>query len=544
MYLMIELIKISNYRIFKELDFRPTKGMNIIVGDNEAGKSTLLEAMELALTGRISGRWASDELNPFWFNQDILEDFWNGCTSNKKVSPPSIRIEVYFTKNYSSLQKKRGRINSAQEDCPGFSLRVEVDPQYLEEFNDYIKDPKRPDILPTEYYRVIWEDFSGATMSRRPKDFRVARVDSQSLRSRLAVDYHARQMLIDMIDEQESAHISVAYRQLRHELTSDALNVVNQSNIAGAGASINRSLTLAMDQSASSSWHHSVVPHVSEVPFNLTGQGTQSLVKMSLALDANATNANVVLIEEPENHLSHTSLFDMLNLIKESIRDTGNQQLFVTTHSSFVLNRLGLDNLRLLHQGTVASFKGLSEDTRHYFELQPGFDTLRVVLAKRLVIVEGPSDELIFMTAYKDTTGREPHQDGIDIVTMGIRNRRALELCKLLDRSVAVLRDVDDQTPEHWRNKVKDYLKKGKRQMFIGDHDDGHTLEPQMITANENSLDEFAKVIGMDSNTDRDQLRKYMTDHKTEWAWRVATSDVRVDYPQYIRDAIDFVRSS
>ena len=205
--------------------------------------------------------------------------------------------------------------------------------------------------------------------------------------------------------------------------------------------------------------------------------------------------------------------------------------------------RFGNINLRLHHQGTVTSFEsspkgtheGLSKDTRHYFELQPGFDTLRVVLAKHLVIVEGPSDELIFIKAYEDVTGRAPCQDGIDIVTMGTRNRRPLELCKLLDRSVAVLRDADDQNPEHWRDKAKDYLEKGKRQMFVGDHDDGRTLEPQMINANKSNLNELAEVIGID---EQEPLLTYMTDNKTEWAWKVAKSDKKLNYPQYIQDAI------
>jgi predicted ATPase len=46
---MIERIIIESYRRFVRLDFEPNRGMNIIVGDNESGKSTLLEAIALAL---------------------------------------------------------------------------------------------------------------------------------------------------------------------------------------------------------------------------------------------------------------------------------------------------------------------------------------------------------------------------------------------------------------------------------------------------------------------------------------------------------------
>lgn len=45
----IKAIKLFNFKRFKEFstEFDPT--MNIIIGDNEAGKSTLLQAIDIAL---------------------------------------------------------------------------------------------------------------------------------------------------------------------------------------------------------------------------------------------------------------------------------------------------------------------------------------------------------------------------------------------------------------------------------------------------------------------------------------------------------------
>lgn len=65
---MIRRIHIQNYRTFKDLNLELQDGMNIIVGNNEAGKSTLLETITLVLSGRLNGRWIADELNPYWFS--------------------------------------------------------------------------------------------------------------------------------------------------------------------------------------------------------------------------------------------------------------------------------------------------------------------------------------------------------------------------------------------------------------------------------------------------------------------------------------------
>ncbi len=48
-YRMIESVKITNFRCFKELSVQSLAPINLIVGDNGVGKTTLLEAVFLAL---------------------------------------------------------------------------------------------------------------------------------------------------------------------------------------------------------------------------------------------------------------------------------------------------------------------------------------------------------------------------------------------------------------------------------------------------------------------------------------------------------------
>ena len=74
---MIRKIKIQGYRIHRNLTVEPSRNFNLIVGANESGKSTLMEAVALALTGRINGRSVAEELNPYWFNTSIVEEFIN-----------------------------------------------------------------------------------------------------------------------------------------------------------------------------------------------------------------------------------------------------------------------------------------------------------------------------------------------------------------------------------------------------------------------------------------------------------------------------------
>ena len=532
---LIERIHVRNYRTFNTLDLKPKDGMNIIVGNNDAGKSTLLEAISLVLNGRLNGRWIGDELNPYWFNTEVVRDFFDAYNKGEEVMPPSILIELYFGKE-DQPQKLRGKNNSFSLDCPGVSLSVEPDPEYSTQIQAYLQGD-HPPLLPVEYYKINWKGFDGNALNKRPMELKTAIIDGRTIRSTRGIDIQTRQLLSDYIDGKDSADISVAYRQAKYQLTETMLKQVNQQIQEGTRDIHSHELGLQLDQSSSANWESAIIPHIDSVPFSMAGQGQQVLMKLALALKSSEEKSNFVIIEEPENHLSHTSLTGVVNLID---RLSSGRQTFIATHSSYVLNRLGLDRLILIHKGQTAKFDNLSADTIEYFKKQSGYDTLRLVLARKLVIVEGPTDEMLFNRAYFDSSGKYPIDDEIDVVTQGTRNRRALELCHVLNRSVAVLRDVDKQTPEYWKDKAKEYLKDGEREMFIGLREAGETLEPQVIFANQTQEPTLKTIVGCPEEQD---LCSYMTSNKTEVAWLIANSPTTINYPQYFLDAIRFVKS-
>lgn len=533
---MIERIIIKGYRLFKDLDMHPNKQMNIVVGDNEAGKSTLLEALSIALTGRVNGKWAQEELNPYWFNREQVLTYFTALAASNPAKPPEILIELYLDKEDDSLQTMRGIHNSQMDSsAPGIQFTVKPSPEYAVEFSEYLASTDRPGILPVEYYEIEWKDFADQPLKRRPKGLGVSIIDSRTIRSSAGVDYHTREMLKDFVEPKERAAISVAHRRARHSITTHTLGPVNE-RIADMGSILHdRAIGLQMDQSASASWETSIVPQVADIPFAMAGQGQQAAIKVALAINRSADSTAYALIEEPENHLSHTSLTKLVARIENL---AGSRQVFLTTHSSYVLNRLGLDTLLLLHRGHQARFDSLPADTVSYFKKLSGYDTLRLVLAQSVVLVEGPSDEMVFARAFADLQGgKQPIDLGIDVVSMkGVSLKRGLQLCAALDRKAAALRDNDNKPADHWQEPLSKWLEPDKRELFIGDPAAGATLEPQIIAANDDQT--IRKLLDFDSKKTTEQ---WMSDHKTEWSLRVAEAGASINYPPYILDAIEFI---
>lgn len=531
---MITKIKIKGYRIHRCFELKPNPRMNLLVGANEAGKSSLIEAIALALTGRIGGRPASEELNPHWFNTESVSAFVADVKAGRATAWPTIEIEL-FLDNREELQGLCGAHNSAvpTQACPGVVLRVLPNPEYEAELQAWLASPSM--LLPVEYYKVEWRHFGDSELTRRPRELSTAIIDLRTVRASGGVDYHLRQILNEHLEASEKALISLRYREAKAAMSDGALADLNK-RLGLLEASLQQQpLKLAMDQTSRTSWESAVSPHVNDVPFSMAGQGQQASVKISLAMGRHADRTKVVMIEEPENHLSHTSLVTLLNRIELLAGEQ--QQLFISTHSAYVLNRLGLDSLLLINRDAVTTITALDPETVGYYKKLPGFDTLRMALADKLVVVEGPSDEIIFERIFADMYRKRPMELGIDVLSMrSLSLARCLELCANLNKQVAVLRDNDGQDPAELREPVAKWLDGERRELFVGAVALGRTLEPQLVSHNNEAL--LRRILEIKDHGD---LATWMTREKTEGALRIAEADDSITPPAYMAEAAAFI---
>ncbi len=92
-------------------------------------------------------------------------------------------------------------------------------------------------------------------------------------------------------------------------------------------------------------------------------------VKTELALKKASDDLHIVLIEEPENHLSH---YNMKKLI-ERIHNSKDKQLFITTHSNLISSRLDLRKVVLINSSYTKSLKldKLNLETANFFIKAP-----------------------------------------------------------------------------------------------------------------------------------------------------------------------------
>src|SRR5688572_14874657 len=96
--MIISKVIIDNFKCFEHFEIDLLEDVNVIVGDNETGQSTILEAINLALPGQLSGRKVFYELTPHHFNDKSIKRFVEGINDGggSRPSAPKIEIEVFL----------------------------------------------------------------------------------------------------------------------------------------------------------------------------------------------------------------------------------------------------------------------------------------------------------------------------------------------------------------------------------------------------------------------------------------------------------------
>lgn len=543
----ISRIKIENFKCFEAFDLTLNGGLNILVGDNEAGKSTILEAIHLALTGLFNGRYLKNELTQYLFNNQVVAKYLYDLDQGKVAIPPYILIEIFISGEDLPLFEGNGNSEKTKE-C-GISLKIAFDDKYQAEYGQLIKKGNVK-TLPIEYYDIFWTSFARENITARSIPIKSAMIDSSSNRYRNGSDIYISRIVRDNLEPGDIVDISQAHRKMRENFMRDtSIQAINEKIKQSVKIS-DKNVELSVELLSKNAWENSLITYLDDVPFHYIGKGEQCIVKTELALaHKKSKEASVILIEEPENHLTHSKLNQFVHSIKKHCED---KQIIISTHNSFVANKLGLDNLILLNDSKTIRLNDLKPETKSFFEKISGYDTLRLILCKKAILVEGDSDELVLQKAYMlENDGKLPIEDGIDVISLGTSFLNFLEIAERIKKPVVVVIDNDDNV-EGINKKYEKYLgDKANTHIkicFDSTVDTGNlmlgekqkpfnynTLEPKMLKVN--SLQKFNKIL--ETDFDRlDDLHKYMKRNKTECALKIFDTKEELKFPGYIMEAI------
>lgn len=526
---MISRIILQNFKRYKRVDFICNSDINIFVGENGAGKSTLLYAIGLVLSGSHSLIERSSLANIF--NQEAILEFM----STKDIKQlPEVIIEIFFdgiNTEISSNFNLEGKHNSQNIKAFGLSLKITPNQDYITEMNSVLNDSNWT-VFPFEFYRVEFLTFSGKSYSsyNKPYKFIHSIVNTSLIDTQQEIQKRIHEVYLDNISAENRAKVNHQYRinslNFLHTLRKDELLKENGSEFQ-----------LHFDESENS-FRDSISAVKNGVDIKNLGQGEKVLLGVENAYSHLKETVKILLIEEPENHLSFQNLQKLVNMLSSN---TG-VQVFIGTHSNMIASRLGVDNLHFLDNGQISNLEGLNRDTIRFFQKSTNQNLLNFTLGKKIILVEGNAEYILMEKFFEMIHSKKPEDLNVSIISVdGLSFERYLEIAAcFVDKKVVVITDNDSDYAGNVQSKYSSYQQFQNIKVSSDLDNDNQTFEICIYKNNKALLDSS----GLTKSKD---LQGYMLREKAEFALRLLehleTDNISKKFiiPNYIKEAIEWI---
>lgn len=516
----IKKVVLRNFRKFEKLTLEFNRDLNVLVGDNEVGKSTVLLALDLTLSASRSKieTIGIDSL----LSKDAVVKFLAGEKSASDL--PALAVDVFLSElpNWETY----GRTNSLHED--NYGLRFTCEPA-LEDYGDLIEEVlrQRADNFPFEFYTIKFQTFAGQPYGGRRRYLQHLLIDSAQINTEYAHREYTRKLFQANATVSERHGLENKYRQAKQDFWGEHLSDLNAK----------LEVSFWVRSSSKSNLETDLLIVKDGLPIENKGRGQQSLIKTEFALQRGKgeEGLGLVLLEEPENHLSHANMRALL----DRITSTSGKQLIVSTHNSLICSRLDLRKTILLDRSAnPLRLKDLDEPTADFFCKAPDHNVLEFALSRRVLLVEGDAEYILISALYEICTKSTLDKDRVHVIAVGGTSfKRYLALAKVLNIRAAVVRDNDGNYEQTCVENYEGFLSENSR-VFADTDPQRNTFEVALYLDNQAACEElFGK--GRKTLT----VQQFMLNNKAEAALALLTAKGdKLSVPKYLSEAMLWIR--
>lgn len=520
----LKRMKIYGFKKFKNFDIVFNKNTNILVGDNESGKSTILDAINVVLTEKYRNydKYIIKEL----LNKELVSQF-KSIPSIESLPYIQIDLEIELEATpYNGLYYGMNHNFEKGKEFYGIQFKCAIPDDMLPELISIIELGE----VPYEYYQMSWNTFQGDSYNLFKKTLNFLLIDNDNIDSNNSYNYYNRSLFMNNHSKELQSKIKSKFRYDINQLFSELpIKNVNEHQKFGVNEKrvIFENIITILDD---------------DIPIENKGKGKENILKTKIALDKNVGKTNILAIEEPENHLSFINLKQMISDIKKQ----DGKQLIITTHESMIANSLNLKNVLWIKETGTESLKDIPEDDANFFLKISMNNMLQYILSNKVILVEGPTEYMLIPKIFKTLFNKSIDNYGITIIDCGgVKYKRYLNIGNTIGKKIAVLTDNDHKQSnldyKNSNNKSHDNIK-----IYMDDSLDNWTWEVCFYNLNKEKLEEIISVEEyadyLFHGRDYGKVLGKMLNNKVDTAFQMYNYNDEFVIPQYIKDCLEWIK--
>ncbi|MEQ7154293.1 ATP-dependent nuclease [Brevundimonas aurifodinae] len=384
----IVLVEVRNFRGIRTLDWTPSPGMNCLIGPGDATKTTILDAIELALSPRTN--YLADDTD--FYNLDFTQPAT--VTITVVGLPDSFRSDARYGFHLRGWDETAGSLSDEPDDSleDALSIRVSLDASTLEGRWSLFHLRLDPEAEPPSLRFADARDLAPTRLG--PYADRHLGWGRQSVLNRIG------------LDGRMTGQLAAASRAAREAFRSTNKDVfvapVAQAEKLSRHFSVRvrDGFTAELDVQGSAISSGGVVLHAGSLPLRTLGTGSSRLIVS--ALQHNAGGSHIALVDEVEHGLEPHRIARLLKYLLAPPDDRSPSpttlaappQIFLTTHSEVVIRELRAQDIHtvrcddgLTTVRSVSQTASSPEVAQRHLRAAPG-----AFLARRVLVGEGRTE--------------------------------------------------------------------------------------------------------------------------------------------------------
>lgn len=466
----IRQVTIKNYRSFRFFEAQ-LQQLTVVIGENDTGKTNFFTALSLPLSGNQID-FNQKRLSVSDINKDAVIDFLKSVVIEdaeenqlQKIPKVSVTVELADPKDaYETALLAKWIV--ADGDKETYKIRYDFKPKddkdLLEVVKKSLAGKTLDDInwftLPVELYDyqvvsvnnekpIAYSDLkhvSVHSINAERDDFS----ESSSMKSNSIFT----KLLMNTLNDDDKGQINTAYSEFFSaiEKTETFDKVIGTNEDFENYDSIIKQLECTPN-----------LPNLKNILSNITlkygneflyqkGLGQRNLIYILILFayyKSCGDTFNLCCIEEPEAHLSVNNLRLVRDFIEKSSSNSGSLvQTIISTHNPSIINKLRISNVLAFTGEKAISLSDTPTKLVNYLRKRPNFDILKLLFANKVILVEGPTEEMLISTYLS----KQPALNDIDIIPIGQRGyANFLDIWLTLNKDnqhkkIGVIRDYDN----------------------------------------------------------------------------------------------------